>query len=196
MCVRYLNRAPAQVSPNDWYNILNTVLPFVQDVEVKEESDTSGLSALKQAFIRYLANKQARRDSPYQIRVGLCVRQEAGGVATYYFTYMGFSEYLRNQRITFDSTLMRETLKGFGAKEDVLTYTNARGEIVRFPCWSKVEDKDLDDAYEGVVEVEEGDKAGNVIVSVSDADNTPEEEDNTKEKPYTTEDVEDVKDML
>lgn len=196
MCVRYLNRAPAQVSPNDWYNILNTVLPFVQDVEVKEETDTSALSSLKQTFIRYLANKQARRDSPYQIRVGLCVRQEIGGVAKYYFTYIGFSEYLRNQKITFDSTLMRETLKSFGAKEDVLTYANARGDMVRFPCWSKEEDKDLDDAYAGAIEVEEGDKAGNVSVSVSDADNTPEQENNSGEKPYTTEDIEDVKDML
>lgn len=196
MCVRYLNRAPAQVSPNDWYNILNTVLPYVQDVEVKEESDTSSLSALKQAFIRYLSNKQARRDSPYQIRVGLCVRQEINGVATYYFTHMGFAEFLRNQRINFDATLMRETLKGFGAKEDTLTYTNVRGEIIHFPCWSKIEDHDIDDAYAGAMEIEDGDKAGNVTVSVSDADNTEDAEPDTQEKPYTQGDVEDVKDLL
>ena len=198
MCVRYLNRAPTQVSANDWYNILNTVLPFVQDVEVKEETDTSSLSAVKQAFIRYLSNKQARRDSPYQIRVGLCVRQVINGIATYYFTYVGFSEYLRNQKIPFDSTLMREILKGFGAKEDTLTYTNARDEVVHFPCWSKVEDKDIDEAYEGEIEIENGDKANGfgVGVSVSDADNTEVKDENEGEKPYTDEDVEDVKDLL
>lgn len=196
MCVRYLNRAPAQVSPNDWYNILNTVLPYVQDVEVKEETDTSSLTALKHEFIHYLSNKQARRDSPYQIRVGLCVRQEINGIATYYFTYIGFAEYLRNKKIQFDQSLMRETLKGFGAKEDVLIYTNARGEVVRFNCWSKAEDKDIDEAYAGAVEIEDGDKAGDITVSVGEANNTSEQNTDNTEKPYTQEDINDVKDML
>ena len=188
MCVRYLNQAPMQVSNNDWYAILNSVLPNVQDVEVKQESDTSGLSLLHNAFIQYLSNKQAKRDMPYQIKVGLCVRQAKGGEAKYYFTHIGFSEFLRNKKIAFDYSMLRETLLKFGAKEDVLVYTNSMGEDSHFPCWSKVEDKNIEDAYNGAIEVEQGDKQGLGISGVSEASNVEEYEPKTEEKLYTDED--------
>ena len=159
---------------------------------------TSSLSMLKTTFVRYLSNKQARRDSPYQIRVGLCVRQVVNNIATYYFTYIGFSEYLRNQKIPFDPSLMREIMKRFGAKEDTLTYTNARGDVIHFPCWSKLEDRDIDDAYEGELEIETGDKAGGLGTgaSVSDADNTEDKKDEDIENPYTEEDKKNAKDLF
>lgn len=185
MCVRYLNQAPMQVSNNDWYAILNSVLPNVQDVEVKEESDTSSLSMVKFAFIKYLANKQARRDMPSQIRVNLCVRKEINGVTKYYFTHIGFAEFLKNQKITFDFGMLRETLKQFGAQEDVLVYDDSFGEEKHFPCWSKVEDKNIEDAYNGAMEVEQGDKQA---LSVGDASNTEEIEVKDDEKPYTEDD--------
>ena len=185
MCVRYLNQAPMQVSNNDWYAILNSVLPNVQDVEVKEESDTSSLSMVKFAFIKYLANKQARRDMPQQIRVNLCVRKEINGVTKYYFTHIGFAEFLKNQKITFDFGMLRETLKQFGAQEDVLVYDDSFGEEKHFPCWSKVEDKNIEDAYNGAIEVEQGDKQA---LSVGDASNTEEIEVKDDEKPYTEDD--------
>lgn len=185
MCVRYLNQAPMQVSNNDWYAILNSVLPNVQDVEVKEESDTSSLSMVKFAFIKYLANKQARRDMPSQIRVNLCVRKEINGVTKYYFTHIGFAEFLKNQKITFDFGMLRETLKQFGAQEDVLVYDDSFGEEKHFPCWSKVEDKNIEDAYNGAMEVEQGDKQA---LSVGDATNTEEIEVKDDEKPYTEDD--------
>lgn len=196
MCVRYLNQAPMQVSNNDWYAILNSVLPNVVNVEVKQESDTSGLSMLRNSFISYLSNKQARRDSPYQIMVGLCVRQCINGKAKYFFTHRGFSDYLRNQKITFDYSMLRETLKTFGAIEDVLTYTNAMGEEIHFPCWSKAEDKSIDDAYRGVMEIENGDKASLGMESVSDADNREEIKASSDEKPYTEEDMKNAEDMF
>lgn len=185
MCVRYLNQAPMQVSNNDWYAILNSVLPNVQDVEVKEESDTSSLSMVRFAFIKYLANKQARRDMPSQIRVNLCVRKEINGVVKYYFTHIGFAEFLKNQKIVFDFGMLRETLKQFGAQEDVLTYENSFGEEKHFPCWSKVEDKNIEEAYSGAMEVEQGDKQA---LSVGDATNTDEIEIKDDEKPYTEDD--------
>lgn len=185
MCVRYLNQAPMQVSNNDWYAILNSVLPNVQDVEVKEESDTSSLSMVKFAFIKYLANKQARRDMPSQIRVNLCVRKEINGVTKYYFTHIGFAEFLKNQKIAFDFGMLRETLKQFGAQEDVLVYDDSFGEEKHFPCWSKVEDKNIEDAYNGAMEVEQGDKQA---LSVGDASNTEEIEVKDDEKPYTEDD--------
>lgn len=197
MCVRYLNQAPMQVSNNDWYAILNSVLPNIQDVEVKQESDTSGLSLLRNSFISYLSNKQARRDSPYQIKVGLCVRQMRNGQAKYFFTHRGFSDYLRNQKISFDYNMLRETLKQFGAVEDVLQYTNAFGEEMHFPCWSKIEDKDIDEAYMGAMEIESGDKANLGVVGVSEATNTAVVESRgEEEKPYTEEDLKQAEDMF
>lgn len=196
MCVRYLNQAPMQVSNNDWCAILNSVLPNIQDVEVKQESDTSGLSLLRNAFVNYLSNKQARRESPYQIKVGLCVRQVIQGQAKYYFTHKGFSDYLRNQKISFDYNMLRETLKQFGAVEDVLQYTNAFGEEMHFPCWSKAEDKDIDEAYIGAMEIEQGDKANIGAVGVSEATNTVLPEPKSEDKPYTDEDMKNAEEMF
>ena len=196
MCVRYLNKAPYHVSDNDWCNTLNSVLPNIIDVEVKEETDTSGLSMLRNAFIQYLSNKQARRDCPYQIRVGLCVRQTENGVTKYYFTHRGFSDYLRNQKITFDYTMLREILKSFGAVEDTLRYFDALDEEHNFPCWSKVEDKNIEEEYEGAMEIEQGDKAGFSVESVSEASNTNVKETQEEDKPYTDEDKADAENML
>lgn len=195
MCVRYLNQAPMQVSNNDWYAILNSVLPNVKEVEVKKESDTSGLSMLHNAFIDYLSNKQARRDSPYQIKVGLCVRQTKQGQTKYFFTHRGFADYLRNQKISFDYGTFRETLKKFGAIEDELVYINAMDEEKHYPCWSKVEDDVILDAYAGAVEIENGDKSNLLIESVSEATNK-ESEDVEVEKPYTDEDYEDAQELF
>ena len=196
MCVRYLNQAPMQVSNNDWYAILNSVLPNIQNVEVKKETDTSGLSVLHNAFITYLSNKQARRESPYQIKVGLCVRQVVNGQAKYYFTHRGFSDYLRNQKIAFDYNMLRETLKNFGAVEDVLVYYNAMNEEKHYPCWSKVEDSEIDEAYSGAVEIEEGDKANMGVVGVSEASNIDIPEPKSEEKPYTDEDLRKAKELF
>lgn len=196
MCVRYLNQAPMQVSNNDWYAILNSVLPNVQNVEVKAETDTSGLSVLRNAFVTYLSNKQARRECPYQIKVGLCVRQQVNGQIKYFFTHRGFSEYLRNQKINFDYNMLRETLKTFGATEDVLVYMNSMGEEMHFPCWSKAEDKEIDEAYIGAMEVENGDKAGLEVVSISEATNIEQKETVEEEKPYTEEDMKQAEDLF
>lgn len=195
MCVRYLNQAPMHVSDNDWYTILNSVLPKVQEIEVKEETDTSGLSVLKNAFIEYLSNKQARRDSPYQIRVGLCVRQTTNGVIKYYFSHQGFEDYLKTQKIPYDMGLMRETLKRFGAEEDVLTYFSSAGEERRFPCWSKIEDNNIEEAYNGAMEVEEGDKANLGKAGVSEV-TEDEEKAAEKEKAYTDEDLKKAESMF
>ena len=193
-CVRYLNNAPMQVSNNDWYAVLNTILPNIQDVEVKRETDTSGTSILHNAFVNYLASKQARRDSPFQIRVGLCVRQVNNGEAKYYFTHQGFTDYLRTQKISFDYSMLRETLKTFGAKEDILTYTNALGEVKNFPCWSRKDDAELEEAYEGAVEIEQGDKAN--LGAIGEADNSEREMKETEEKLYSAEDLKEAEDIF
>lgn len=193
VCVRFLNFAPRQVQTNDWFGTLNKYLASVKDVEVRAESDTSALSMIRQMFVRYLSNKQARRDSPYQIHANLCVRQtysdESGKpVAKFFFTHTGFAEYLRNNKVNFDQSMLRETLKSFGAVEDILRYNNSMGDLVEFPCWSKSEDKEIDDAYKGEVEIAEGDKAH----SVSEATNITEAETSSEEKPYSESDLENI----
>lgn len=196
MCVRYLNQAPMQVSNNDWYSILNSVLPNIQNVEVKQESDTSGLSVVRNAFILYLANKQTRRDTPYQVRGGLSYRKVENGKAKFFFTAQGFTKYLQNQKVNFDMALMRETLKQFGAIEDILVYTNSFGEEMRFPCWSKEEDESINEAYVGTMEIENGDKANMGIVGVSEADNVLVPESNSDEKPYSDEDLKNAQELF
>ena len=196
MCVRYLNKAPFQVSNADWCNTLNSVLPNIIDVEVKQETDTSGLSMLKNAFIEYLSNKQSRRDSPYQINVGLCVRSTSNGVTKYYFTHIGFAQYLKNQKITFDYTMLRETLKSFGAKEDIFVYFNSLEEEVKFPCWSKEEDELIKNGYDRAMEVETGDRASLSIESVSDATNIDTGDKEPDEKLYTDKDYKDAENLF
>ena len=196
MCVRYLNKAPYHVSDNDWCNTLNSVLPNIIDVEVKQETDTSGQAMLQNAFIDYLSNKQSRRDSPYQINVGLCVRSTQNGVTKYYFTHIGFANYLRNQKINFDYTMLRESLKRFGAVEDTFVYFNSLEEEVSFPCWSKIEDDNIRKGYARAVEVENGDKASLSVESVSEVSNAPVRENTDDEKPYTDKDLNDAKDLF
>ena len=196
MCIRYLNKAPYQVSNNDWNQTLNTILPNLIEVEVKQESDTSGLSVVRNAFILYLANKQTRRDTPYQVRGGLCYRKVENGKAKFFFTAQGFTKYLQNQKVNFDMALMRETLKQFGAIEDILVYTNSFGEEMRFPCWSKEEDESINEAYIGTMEIENGDKANMGIVGVSEADSVLVPESNSDEKPYSDEDLKNAQELF
>ena len=196
VCLRYLNYAPMQVSTNDWNNTLNLYLPQIQEEVVKKESDTSGMNMIRNAFLDYLSNKQARRDSPYQIRVGLCVRQVQNGVVKYYFTHNGFLEYLRTKKINFDYNMLRETLKMFGAKEDTLVYTNAQDEIKNFPCWSKTDDDELEETYQGNKEIEEGDKNNLGMIGVSEVSAVSKNEVQAEEKPYTESDLKDAEDLF
>ena len=118
------------------------------------------------------------------------------GVTKYYFTHRGFSDYLRNQKITFDYTMLREILKSFGAIEDTLRYFDALDEEHNFPCWSKVEDKNIEEEYEGAMEIEQGDKAGFSVESVSEASNTDVKETHEEDKPYTDEDKADAENLF
>lgn len=198
LCIRYLNVAPCRIKDDDWCAVLNSVLPSIENVEVTEETDTSGLATLRNSLVAYLANKQSRRDSPYQIKTGLCVREKKEGVTKYYFTHAGFTEYLRNQKIPYDMGMLRENLIRFGAKEDIFTYNSSLGEPRLIPCWSKVEDKDIDDAYITALEIEEGDKTYAKGTSVSEVTNAVTESapEESGEKPYSEEDRKDAEALL
>lgn len=196
LCVRYLNHAPMRVSSNDWYAILNTVLPKVVNIEVKAEVDTSAKAQLRNEFIAYLSNKQAKRDSPYQIRAGLAYYENKEGVGKYYFLHNGFIDYLNNKKIKFDLSILGENLREFGAVPDNFVYFNSNGEQRSCPCWSKVEDDAIKDAYYNNIEVADGDKASQGITPMGYASNKEEEKEDTNEKPYTEEDMKNAENLF
>ena len=201
LCVRYLNFAPRQVAQNDWFMTINKALASIKNVEVKQESDTSGLSVIRNAFVKYLANKQSHRNAPFQIHTGLCVKQEAEEngkpVTKYYFKHEGFEEYLRNKKIVFDMQMLGENLRSFGAKNDTLTYTNSLGEEKKVDCWSKEEDKEIESMYEGFKEIEDNDKALSIAGAVSEVSNVAEEETGKEEdRLYTEEDKKNAADLF
>lgn len=185
-----------RVSSNDWYAILNTVLPKVVNVEVKAEVDTSAKAQLRNEFISYLSNKQAKRDSPYQIRAGLAYYENKEGVGKYYFLHNGFIDYLSNRKFKFDLSMLGENLKDFGAVPDTFIYFNSNGEQRSCPCWSKIEDEAIKDAYYNNIEVEEGDKASQGIEPMGYASNKEEEKEATDEKPYTDKEFKDAQNLF
>lgn len=196
VCVRYLNFAPKQVQTNDWFAMLNKYISSVEDVAVSQSTDTSETSALHDMFVHYLANRQARRDSAYQIRANLCVRQEYTGEdgkphVKYCFTHTGFTEYLRTKHVAFDNTRLRELLIGFGAKDDVLIYTLSSGERVEFPCWSKEEDKTLAMEHEGNLEIAAEERTYELPIT-----DTSVAEDDKKETAYSEADRAEAESML
>lgn len=196
LCVRHLNFAPKQVQTNDWFATLNKYISSVEDIKVSSTSDTSETSVIRAMFVRYLANKQAKRDSAYQIRANLCVRQQytredGKRGAKYYFTHVGLTEYMRACRVSFDPTMLRETLLGFGAKEDVLCYKTVKGIDIRYPCWSKEEDEELEREFNGALEVDAMDKADSLPVT-----DTSVVEEESKEERYTEEEKAKAEGML
>ena len=92
--------------------------------------------------------------------------------------------------------MLRETLKMFGAKEDVLIYTNAQDEVKNFPCWSKTDDDELEETYKGNKEIEEGDKNNLGIVSISEASFEEKNEVQSEEKPYTEADLKEAENLF
>ena len=193
LCVRYLNHAPTRVNPNDWYAILNTVLPRIVNIEVKAEVDTSEKAMLHNEFIAYLSNKQAKRDSPYQIRAGLAYYEKKNGVGKYYFQHNGFIDYLNNRKVRFDLSVLGDNLRSFGAEPDTFVYFNSNGEQRSCPCWSKVEDEAIKNAYYNNIEVAEGDSMQG-IQPLGYAANKEETEE--KEAPYTEEDLRDAESLF
>ena len=67
---------------------------------------------------------------------------------------------------------------------------------MHFPCWSKAEDADINEAYVGAMEIENGDKASLSAVSVSEASNTEKVEKKEEEKPYSDKDLEEAENMF
>ena len=195
LCVRYLNHAPMRVNQNDWYDILNTILPKVIDIEVKAEVDTSAKALLRNEFVHYLSNKQAKRDSPYQIRAGLAYYEKKDGIGKYYFLSSGFIDYLNNKKVNYELSILGENLREFGAVPDTFVYFNANGEKRTCPCWSKTEDENILDAYISNVEVYEGDKASQGIKPLGYADNKTEVEKEDV-KLYTQKDLEDAQSLF
>lgn len=157
MCVRYLNQAPMQVSNNDWYAVLNTVLPNVEDIEVQEANDTSETSVLKSNFFEYLVSCRVLGKKIFQIKVGKTVSVQSDGETKYYFTHRGFIAFLDRKRAKYDFSVLRERLIEFGAQEDTLEYTVGK-EKRYFNCWSIKETDGIKEERLREIEIEEADR--------------------------------------
>ena len=84
----------------------------------------------------------------------------------------------------------------FGAIEVTLIYTNAQDEIKNFPCWSKTDDDELEEAYKGNKEIEEGDRNNLGMVGISEASAVSKNEVTAEEKPYTEADLKDAENLF
>lgn len=157
MCIRYLNQAPMQVSNNDWYAVLNTVLPNIEDIEVAVANDTSETSILRSNFFEYLVSCRVLGKKIFQIKVGKTVSLQSDGETKYYFTHKGFIAFLDRKRAKYDSSVLREKLIDFGAQEDTLEYTVGK-EKRYFDCWSIKETDGIKEERLREIEIEEADR--------------------------------------
>ena len=64
------------------------------------------------------------------------------------------------------------------------------------PLTQEVEDSEINEAYSGAVEIEEGDKANMGVVGVSEASNIDVTEPKSEEKPYTDEDLKKAEELF
>lgn len=164
MCMRYLNTTPISVSANDWAEVLNTVLRNIEEVEVSIEQDASALAELKRTFIQYLSNKQAKRDQPFLVNMGLSylrtITDREGNITTrYFFKAEGFASYCRQMRVPYEEALLAEHLRRFGAIIEEMVYTSISGEQRVIKCMSVASNEELENMRLVSEEVEAYDKA-------------------------------------
>ena len=69
-------------------------------------------------------------------------------------------------------------------------------EEKHFPCWSKVDDNELEEAYEGAMEIEDGDKANLNAESISEASSVESKEKAEEEKLYSEADMKNAQDLF
>lgn len=201
MCVRYLNQIPMHISDNDWYSIVNVYLKDIEVVSVERSADTSAMSLLHSAFSRFVANRQARREMPFQIRLGLCVRRDVsddeGHCIKYYFTADAFAKYLNNCKIKYDPSTLGNTLRGFGAVEDVFEYENISHDVRRVKCWSVRENEEILEVFEGNLDIENGEKNTDINILSAEGDaSISKVEQREEEKSYTQEEYRNAEEMF
>lgn len=138
-CIDTLGQLSLTVSPPIWEKRVNDCLLTIENVEVPKATDTTEMSALRDAFERYLTHGQARNTQPQTVFTKQVYR--ADGV--FYFRTDGFVDYLRVVKFVLGRTNLREQLIQYGCVEGEVTYTNGAGEKKSIPCWKKVEDEHL-----------------------------------------------------
>ncbi len=136
-CVRYLHVAPTQVSPNEWYKIVNKALEHVEEETVELSSDTSDTGLIKKSFINYLVNT-FYADAPYLIRTGLVYVKDN----VHYFMLENFMNYLDRNKVAYKNVVINEVLRSFGAEKTILTYEMG-GVSRNIECWSKAVDDEM-----------------------------------------------------
>lgn len=173
LCIRFLNHVPFRMQDNDWYKVLNLVLKSVEDKDVPKSTDTSERAEIREAFVKYLTQKQAGMNMPVQVKMGFVFLQDG----KYFFTHRGFEMFLETERVKIGNENLRELLINYGAVDDKLVYKNKAGSEVEVPCWSKIADdelKEIEDYYSDVFDADED------IIGMSGADVTESEDDDAE----------------
>ena len=153
-CIRYLNCAPTQVSPNDWLECVNTALSKMTVQAVSDSTDTTDLSQVHKAFIRFLVQKKAAGNQVYMIRVGAVVTDRSGFLC---FSSEGFMAYLNSAHLGTKEMLLRDVLMRFGCEEGDIGYETKSGRRVVFKCWKKKSDEEIESEESILGDVVEGD---------------------------------------
>lgn len=153
-CVRYLNRAPLIVKPNDWVAIVNGSLAGIEDrtIVIPRNTDTTEMSALRDYFVRFLSHKQIQNGQPYLVKLGQVYRSDG----IYYFTTEGFKRYLGVQKFNLGRVNLREELLRFGCEAGDLEYKLPGGSKT-LACWKKSSDDEIaemDTFYDDVMEAD------------------------------------------
>jgi hypothetical protein len=152
-CIRYLNCAPVQVAPNDWLDTVNTALSKMQIKEVSDDTDTTDLSLVHKAFVRYLVQKQADKAKAYMLRVGAVIKDGDD----YCFSTEGINDYLNTSRVGAKGMLLRDVLLRFGCEEGVMAYKTSTGKVKNIKCWKKKADSEITLEQDLLGDVIEGD---------------------------------------
>jgi len=157
-CLRDLNWIPNRVKDDVWVATVLKGLIGIEErtIKIKKETDTTEMSLLHEAFVKFLAHKQVQNSAPYMIKVGQVYH--ADGV--YYFTTTGLMKFLSLEKQTLGRVNLRTELMRYGCTEGEVTYKNSKGEEVKIACWEKTDDEELlgmdsfyEDVYEGYEDI-------------------------------------------
>ena len=139
-CIRYLNFAPIQVAPNDWIEYVNTALSKMVVQAVSDSTDTTDLSQVHKAFIRFLIQRQAVGNQVYMLRMGSVVKDQLGQLC---FSSEGFMAYLNTAHLGAKEILLRDVLIRFGCTEGDIGYETKAGRRIIIKCWKKAPDEEI-----------------------------------------------------
>jgi hypothetical protein len=154
-CLRDLNWVPVKVREDRWVNNVLSGLVGIENrtIKVERSADTTEISMLRDAFLRFLTHTQVQKNAqPYM--VGLSKVYHADG--KFYFTTKGMLDFFKFDKTPVGRINLREWLIQLGCAENVpLQYEMSTGGKKTIMCWAMPDSDELADMdvfYEDVYE--------------------------------------------